>query len=200
MPWIMANSGLRVDLPRPSPDQINIHDIAHHLSMINRFTGAVSQPYSVAEHSLWVSSFLETNGAGPELAYQGLMHDATEAYLGDVNSPLKSLLPEYRLIEQGFWEVIADKFSLPYHLPPEVKLADKQAYLVERDTFMPWNSDLLSEGVNINPTPPVSLGQRVAKEEFLRRFFYLRRLIDENNYKRESGRTVPKLVAVAGIA
>lgn len=69
--WMETWSGKRIDLLNPNPDQIDITDIAHHLSIINRFTGATRCPYSVAQHSLYVSMLLPES-----LQLHGLLHDA----------------------------------------------------------------------------------------------------------------------------
>lgn len=185
MSWMLTNSGMRIDLPEPSPDQLLIQDIAHHLSLVNRFTGATTEPYSVACHSLCVSAGLR--GHGPEMELVGLMHDAPEAYLGDVSSPLKALLPEYKKIEATFWRLIAEKWGMAEEMPKEVKWADKQAYLAERNQFMPWRRDLLEEGEVDESFPQMvlPLEPKVAEQLFLDRFYLLQRQIDENNYNRK---------------
>lgn len=64
---------------------IDIRDIAHHLSHINRFTGGTPVPYNVADHSVRVSEYF----CDPEMKLAGLLHDAAEAYINDLSSPLK---------------------------------------------------------------------------------------------------------------
>src|SRR5579872_2947230 len=86
-PWIQTASGLEFPLFEPRLDAINIEDIAHGLSMICRFTGQCARFYSVAEHSVHVSHLVPREDAA-----WGLLHDAAEAYLGDVASPLKKHL------------------------------------------------------------------------------------------------------------
>lgn len=67
-PWIQTFNGKRLDLSPPNPDQINIEDIAHGLSMLCRFNGQCTRFYSVAEHSVHVSHEIDE-----ELALVGLL-------------------------------------------------------------------------------------------------------------------------------
>lgn len=71
-------------------EDICIEDIAHHLSLVCRYTGACPHHYSVAQHSLEVSKMMEYRWNGNrEAALAGLLHDASEAYLNDIASPVK---------------------------------------------------------------------------------------------------------------
>ena len=81
--------GDRVDPFNMAAEDINIDDIAHSLSRICRYGGHVDNYLSVARHSIWVQSRLRNIGCGNETQMWGLLHDATEAYLGDVTSPIK---------------------------------------------------------------------------------------------------------------
>jgi hypothetical protein len=97
-PLIPTYTGKRIDPMRLDPDDICIEDIAHHLSLLNRFTGATDEAYSVAQHCLVVSAY-----APPVLKLPALLHDAPEAYMGDLTHPLKhhSLMGQmFRNIEQ----------------------------------------------------------------------------------------------------
>ena len=94
--WIQSWTGEPIPLRDPQPEQMRIADIAHHLSQINRFTGATLRPYSVAQHSVYVARRAGGwDGQGyarlPEARF-GLLHDSPEAFVGDVSSPLKALL------------------------------------------------------------------------------------------------------------
>ena len=111
-------------------DTINIEDIATALSHIPRWLGHTPKLYSVAQHCCWCCDNVEGDN---QLA--ALLHDATEAYLGDMPSPLKSLLPGYRLMEERLSQELAFKFGIPYHYPPEVKAVDKLALDWEWDNF-----------------------------------------------------------------
>lgn len=69
-----------------------LDDIAHHLALTNRYNGGTCRPYSVAEHSLLVADIAEREGASPIVQLAALMHDAHEAYVGDLSSPIKQVL------------------------------------------------------------------------------------------------------------
>lgn len=124
---MQTHSGRVVDLSRFSEDDICVDDIAHALSQIIRFTGHAKAPYSVAQHSLLVAEI-----SPPEHRLWALLHDASEAYLGDVASPLKTLLPQYRELEEKFQKVIAGRFGLSWPIPACVKHADRVALMTEK--------------------------------------------------------------------
>lgn len=168
MTWIQTHSGKRFDLLEPTPEMVNIHDIAHALSNLCRFNGHVRQFYSVAQHSVLVSNLV-----GDEYALCALLHDATEAYVGDVTRPLKQLLPSYSDIEQRVWIAVADKFRLPHDLPMCVKHADNIALVTERrDCLMPcehrWDGSL--DAVPLRPEPIRALPPTLAREAFIKRY------------------------------
>lgn len=117
----------------PTTDVIAIEDIAHHLSLVNRFGGATKEPYSVAQHSVLVSLCCD-----PADALHGLLHDASEAYLGDLITPLKQLglLRAYRVIEAQLQAVIYSRFNLQFETPASVKLMDERMAITEaQDLF-----------------------------------------------------------------
>lgn len=88
----MYPSGVYVNLLDPDPALICPADIAHHLGMTCRYGGGVRRFYSVAEHSLLVVDLLRWLGQPAEIVVAGLLHDAAEAYVGDVIAPLKYAL------------------------------------------------------------------------------------------------------------
>ena len=113
------------------PEQVFIVDIAHSLSRQCRFVGHCTGFLSVAEHSVRVAALVERQY--PELALTGLLHDAPEAYLGDIARPIKHL-PEmavYRLAETRAEEVLAKVFGTIFPLPPEVIAADREQLAIE---------------------------------------------------------------------
>lgn len=91
MTWIQTRSGLAFDLLDPKPEQINLADIAWSLGRLARYTGHGLRHCSVAEHSVRCSDIAERKW-NQSVAWDCLMHDAHEAYTGDVSRPLKEAI------------------------------------------------------------------------------------------------------------
>ena len=114
------------------PEDVNIFDIAHALSRVCRYGGHTREHYSVAEHSVRCSLIV-----APSNALCALLHDATEAYIGDMVRPLKVNMPQYREVEDHVWRAVASKFGLPEAMPAEVKKADQILLRTEQRDLMP---------------------------------------------------------------
>lgn len=171
MSIIQLHSGGYINLLHPKPEDIHIGDIAHALSNICRFNGQTSHFYSVAQHSVLTSILVEDKS----LALSALMHDAAEAYIGDVTSPLKKLLPEYRKIEANLESVIAERFGLSKTKPAAVTKADLIALVTEKRDLMistDFDADYWSDFSDIKPNPEKIFFQspEIAKQAFLMRF------------------------------
>lgn len=170
MSIVRTYTGKNVDLAKPEPGQICIEDIAHHLSKLDRYNGAGHFPYSVGQHSLLVSESLPK-------AYrlQGLLHDATEAYLGDVVSPLKAMLPEYRRIEGQVMQAICNRFKITFPRPRIIKKADQAVMAAEMMQVVKWPD--LSRRPDLPPPPKGmairQMGWEEVKCRFLERFMEL---------------------------
>lgn len=132
-------SGRYVDLLEPQPETIELFDIAHGLSFVCRFGGHVPAFYSVAEHSMHVAAQVRRTFGDDHLALYGLLHDATEAFLGDVVRPLKLSMDAYRAVEELFARAIESRFSLPAgSLDDErVKATDK--------AILPWEMAMVRD-------------------------------------------------------
>src|SRR5688572_22740658 len=89
------------------PDDICIEDIAHGLAGEGRFGNQAPRRISVAEHSLMVSHLVPS-----KYALWGLLHDASEAYIKDIPSPVKAYLLDYKIMEEALMAVIAEVFKL----------------------------------------------------------------------------------------
>lgn len=161
MSWIQTYSGRKFDLVNPTPDMVHFSDIAHALANVCRYTGHCRTFYSVAQHSTLVAAMLPD-----ELKLQGLMHDATEAYVADLSRPLKQLVPAYQDIEARVWRVIAERFGLPAKLDPKVKHADNVLLMAERRELLnkppePWAPELeaLAGEANAIRVSPISASE-----------------------------------------
>lgn len=130
---IQTRSGRFVDPFDPDPDDILIEDVAHALSNQCRFSGHTSRHFSVASHSIIVSSWCRA-----EARMWGLLHDATEAYLIDLPSPIKrhARMGVYRELESNLMKAVAAKFKLPLPIPGEVKEADTLSLVAEAKVLM----------------------------------------------------------------
>lgn len=117
-----------IDLAALSPNDIHLVDIAHHLSLINRYCGGTPEAWNDAQHSVLVSYLCP-----PEYALEGLFHDAEEYLTNDVPGPVKhmDLCVGFRQVGDAIAQVIAAKFDLIWPFPKEVKEADHNAYLFE---------------------------------------------------------------------
>jgi hypothetical protein len=121
---ILTYTGRRIDLASPKPSDICLADISHQLGGVNRFTGSGIVPIPTAQHCVHVSYLCPI-----ELAQWGLLHDAEEAYLNDLSSPLKSLLLEYRTLGRLWHSAISERFGVAI---VDVKYWDIQSMLTER--------------------------------------------------------------------
>ena len=122
-----VRSGTILDVCNPRVEDIHIEDIIHGLAHQPRFAGHTCRHLSVAEHSVNVSFLVP-----PEDALAGLLHDATEAYLVDVPTPIKKLFPVYYEIEAKLHGVICERFGIDPVLPASVKEADARICITEK--------------------------------------------------------------------
>ncbi len=106
-----------------------IEDAAWAISQINRYTGHTKWPYSVAQHCVLMSRWIEDQA----FALEALVHDLHEAYVGDVSSPLKKLLGEpFKKVDRRHELMVRRRFDLPDDMAKQVKVADLRMLLTER--------------------------------------------------------------------
>lgn len=179
-PWVQTVSGRAVDLDMIAPAAITIRDIAAHLAKICRFAGACTSFYSVAQHSILVSNLV--SDLGPEAALYGLMHDAHEAYIGDITQPAKlaismamgpafaSPIDEIAMrLDRAIFQKVGLPWPVPQALTSAVKRADMRALATEK-------RDIMADGPDWGDLPPPSRAAIKpwpwvkAEEKFLARF------------------------------
>lgn len=166
-PDILTSTGNYFNFVETEGNAVLIDDIANGLAFCCRFAGQTRKFYSVAQHAVMVSRIVP-----PEHALAGLMHDAAEAYLGDVTRPLKELLPDYRVIEKQVEADIFAKLGIPYPLPACIKKADLVMLATEQRDLMPAHDDEWASIADVEPLAEtiVPLPPEVARTVFLGRF------------------------------
>jgi uncharacterized protein len=136
-PYLQTVSGRWVNPFDPDPEQLDAGDIARALANQCRFGGHSRVFYSVAQHSVIVSELVESRGGDTEDAFAALMHDATEAYLGDMPHPIKHrsrLGTSFREAEAHLEQVIRERFGIRADVL-EIKRVDRALLAAERRTF-----------------------------------------------------------------
>jgi len=140
--WIQTFTGQQFDIINPTLDMINIEDIAHSTSQMNRFTGHCKFPYPVAQHE-YIGSFIVPDSCQclnpQEHAFKFLMHDASEGYISDMSRPLKhftSAGAEYRKVEKPIQDLAYVRFGLSAHEPPCIKQVDTLMLHTEKKQLM----------------------------------------------------------------
>jgi 5'-deoxynucleotidase YfbR-like HD superfamily hydrolase len=177
--YIGTYTGKQFYLLEPRLEDIDIQDIAHGLAMQCRWTGQCKFHYSIAQHSVYCSLL-----GPPEEAFDRLMHDAPEAYIGDLNRPLKHYTEAgvaYRRQEAIIQEAIATRFGYSVVEPKSVKLADNSMLYAEKDQLLNlefeeaenWDRYDEDNGIIISQWTPEQ-----AKQRFLDKFaeLYNRRI------------------------
>lgn len=147
--YISTFKGNRFYPAEPRISRIDIEDIAHGLAYQCRFNGQTAAFYSVAQHSIMVASVLP-----PALHKAALLHDAAEAYLGDIVKPLKPLLPGFAEIEAAVTRLIAQAFDVDFDTEHRaIKHADMVALATEKRDLMPNSTEGWSYLHGIDPLP-----------------------------------------------
>ena len=167
--WITTFTGKKFHYKKPALREIDIRDIAHHLSLLCRFTGACREFYSVGEHSIRVAHIVPD-----KLKLSALLHDAAEAYIGDISRPVKY---SHKLEETEF--TISSLIDIKYKtnsLHPVIKEADSVLLSTEaRDLGLAYLNDWAKlpeplEGI-IEPLP-----SKIVERAFLARFELYKKL------------------------
>jgi len=146
--WIQTYTGKKFYIDNPKPEDIDIRDIAHSLSLKCRFNGHCNSFYSVAEHSVRIVKHVyprvqRSSQSIGDMEIKGkfaLLHDAAEAYMTDLPKPIKRIMPEYSKLENVLLDKILDKFGLDRYKNKtewnEVMLSDVKILATEKKCIM----------------------------------------------------------------
>jgi hypothetical protein len=172
-PYLQTVSGRWVNPLDPDPAQLDAGDIARALANLCRFGGHSRVFYSVAQHCVIVSRVVEERGGDVEDVFAALMHDAGEAYLGDMPHPLKhrsALGAAFRDAEARLEQAIRDRFRVKANVP-EVKNVDRALLAAERRAFSAevWHWPEL-EGVEPLDVELTAWSPDQAADEFAKRY------------------------------
>ena len=151
-----------LDLYKLKPEDIQVKDIATALSKICRYAGRIPEFYSVAQHSVIVSKKVS-----PQLAFAALLHDAAEAYIGDVISPIKRDLPRFQQLEKIVFNVILERFDLV----EDYWLHEKHIKIIDKFVIQEEMAYFYDDAIDILGHKPVE--HREAFWEFVRLFYRL---------------------------
>jgi len=162
--FITTYTGKVIYFEKPDPASIDIIDIAHALSNQCRFAGHTKRFMSVAEHSILVS--LQC----PEYGLEGLLHDASEAYMVDMPTPIKRKIKDYKVYEDRLMSAIFTRFQLKYPLPQEVHDADRAQLVREAKELVTLSDWADSYEVKMPGLAPRGLRPEDAKSQFLNHF------------------------------
>lgn len=182
-PWMQTRHGHRYYFDDPREGFLTIRDIAYALAGNYRFGGHGKPRITVAEHSVAVCVTVSLRHPGDrKLALAALLHDASEAYLGDIATPHKSMpdMDGYKTREAATQKCVAAKFKLPVELfsDPRIKAADIDCLAAEaQETMQPLDpgwAAWLAGAVTHDVPPPVGWTPEVAEAQFLDTFYRIR--------------------------
>ena len=158
-PWILTAGGRKFHYQSDNPAQFNVDDMAAALSRMCRYGGHLADKYdddiySVAQHSVYVYWLLRKTGAPKRTFPWAISHDMPEAYWTDVPSPLKSLLPDYKAMENHSAGIMRGRYGIPYddEIERYVKWADMQVLYAESREITSIPSELWDDGVQSQHT------------------------------------------------
>lgn len=164
---IRTLTGKKFNLFEPTPDMIDIRDIATGLANKGHFSGFSPKYFSIAEHCIMVCDEFAfwNNEKSDSMKLLALLHDASEAYIGDMVKPLKIHMPDFVAVENRIMEVIAERFDLYLPDMPKIKPTDLLVQEWEYNAFFRGGA-----GLGVLETQISYLVPEFAKAVFLDRF------------------------------
>ena len=168
---ILLQSGEFYSYTKPKSNKFTIEDVALSLSNLCRYSGQVSKFYSIAQHAYLVSYAVDQ-----EYALDGLCHDNVEAFMVDVPTPLKTLLPEYKMLEAQHEAEMFRRLKLEYPMNPAVHKADFAVFCAEVRDMKPkhthWDRFNTADVGHIPHIIPWT--SEKSRKMFLKRYYQLR--------------------------
>jgi 5'-deoxynucleotidase YfbR-like HD superfamily hydrolase len=181
--WVWTHSGKQFSYNYTQPEQICIEDIAAALSKTCRYSGHLKIPYPVSDHCCNLVEYEESQGVdNPHYLLGVLLHDAAEAYLGDIPAPAKKLLPDFKKLEKEIFGHIATKFGVPndeeFHrhldyIDKNIVRDEAEALFLVKPT---WVKDYTFLGAEIT----VSKNHEQARKRYLELFWELQSRIEDS--------------------
>lgn len=174
---LRLRSGRYFNLLDPHPDQFTLTDIAGALAKLCRYGGQINQFYSVAEHCVWCARVARYDGRSNDIVKAVFLHDAAEAFCGDVIRPLKLLLSEYKIVEKRVESAIAQKYGVDFAAAAEyIDEIDLSMMILEKNTLfshddVPWVGEERARPLGIIPMgfqPPQAEGLYLEEAEKLK--------------------------------
>lgn len=150
-----TRTGGRLNLLNIRPEDIRLDEISNALSNQGRYNGQTSRFYSVAEHCVHLCKYAEAKGMSLNHQRALLLHDASEAFMGDLVYHLKQQFPYFKEIEDNIMKVIFDKYGVDYDsIVDDIHRLDRAICIDEMTSLMYWVDPALSNltplGININ--------------------------------------------------
>lgn len=183
--YMTTYSGVKFSLENPRPEDVRLWDIGWALSRIPRFGGHTQDTWTVAEHSLYVVEIMKARGIKDlRTLLEGLLHDAHEAYIGDIVFPVAEALDirALKMLKVRLDRVIYAKFLSPRHGVPDlrIKQADDIALRMEAEYFMVHPEAIaLCQQVDTKGAPPPVHSILGGRTDFVRGVLDLRQRILE---------------------
>jgi len=154
--WILTHKGHAFSFNDLDSNVYDLDDIAHALSLMCRFGGMTDFHYSVAQHSCYMAEEIWRETHDPVQALDGLMHDAEEYVMGDMKTPLKNMMPEFRAMSAKVDRAIRrefHQFGVPFEMQPLTKEYDTRILLDEKYAMLPSDTPLLEWAIEKTHKP-----------------------------------------------
>lgn len=160
--WMETSTGGKIHIFDPQPGEIRLEDIVHACGYTCRYGGHCKTHYSVAQHSVHVADVVKDRGGNATLQLQALLHDAAEAYIGDLPRPVKMWMSQFQDLDAYLTGKIMEVFGVPLQnddLPHEIHYVDRNICHDEGKVLLKsgpgaWWSNLESFGLEIDPWGP----------------------------------------------